>query len=71
MPRVVLLLTILCFTVLALGNNFRKALFTSSRRLSSSGLNIGTAKSYLTISRGNQASLYSLTHVFILRLMCL
>ena len=53
MPRVVLLLTILCFTVLALGNDFRKALFASSRRLSSSSLNTGTAKSYLTMSRGN------------------
>jgi len=53
MPRVVLLSTILYFTILALGNDFRKALFTSSRRLSSFGLNTGIAKSYLTISRGN------------------
>ena len=53
MPRVVLSLTILYFTVLALENDFRKALFASSRRLSSSGLNTGMAKSYLTISRGN------------------
>jgi hypothetical protein len=53
MPRVVLLSTILCFTVLDLENDFRKALFANSRRLSSSSLNTGTAKSYLTISRGN------------------
>jgi hypothetical protein len=49
MPKITLLLIILYFTVLALKNDFKKALFTNFRQLNSFSLNIGTAKSYLII----------------------